>query len=314
MRRAIVVGSSGQDGRLLRDQLLGSGTEVIGVSRKIQEECPGFTQARIDVTSAGQVADLVRECRPAEVYYLAAYHHSSQEMLASAPLGHFQESFAVHVSGLLHFLEAIRHSSPATRLFYAASSLVFGDPRGEEQDEQTPMNPECAYGITKTAGIQCCRSFRQNHGVFAATGILYNHESILREEKFVSQRIVRTALRISRGEKSTLVLGDLSARVDWGYAPDYVAAMSATLALTKADDFVIATGTLHSIRDFVEAAFSQLGLDWREHVREDPSLLGRRRPPMRGNPAKLRALTGWKPTVSFEEMVHLLITAQHDSR
>ena len=226
MRRVIIVGSSGQDGRILCDQLLALGAEVIGISRRTQPARERFTHAAIDLMNAAQVADLVAKSQPEEIYYLAACHHSSQETIGASPLPLFQESFAVHVTGLLHFLEAVRQFSPATRLFYAASALVFGEPPNEEQDEQTPMNPRCAYGITKTAGIHCCRFFRNTHGVFAAAGILYKHESPQREEKFVSQKIVRTALRISRGEKGPLLLGDLSARVDWGYAPDYVAAMS----------------------------------------------------------------------------------------
>ena len=220
----------------------------------------------------------------------------------------------VHVTGLLHFLQAIKERSSQCRLFYAASSLIFGDAPGEAQDEQTPLNPTCVYGITKATGVQCCRLFRATHGVFSSVGILYNHESALRRETFVSQKIVQGAWRIQRGQETKLVLGDLSAEVDWGYAPDFTEAMTKILALDAPDDFVIATGELHSIREFVTIAFGCLGLDWRKHVEEDPALLGRKRSTRRGNPAKLQALCGWRPSVSFEEMIHLLIEAQRDVR
>jgi GDPmannose 4,6-dehydratase len=314
MRRVIIVGSSGQDGRLLTDQLLSQGAEVFGVSRRSVAELSGLTQPRVDISSSVEVAALVERVQPAEVYYLAAHQHASQDKIGDRPLDLWQRSVEVHQGGLIHFLEAIRQFCPSARLFYAGSSLVFGTPPDEVQDEQTPLNPECAYGITKAAGLQICRHYRRQHGTFAATGILYNHESIYREEKFVSQKIIRSAFRIYQGSQETLVLGDLTARIDWGYAPDYVEAMTRVLALDSADDFIIASGSLHTIGDFVEHAFSALGLEWRSHVAVVPGSLSRRRPAMRGNFDKLRKATGWAPRVTFPEMIRRLLPLPPDSR
>jgi GDPmannose 4,6-dehydratase len=268
MKRVVVVGSSGQDGRILCERLRGEGAEVLEISREGLPERP-----RVHIASRQDVTSAVAGFRPQEIYYLAAHHHSSQDNLSSDPLELLVKSFEVHVTGLLHFLEAIRTVSPATRLFYAASSLIFGAPPDATQDEETPLNPRCAYGVTKTAGLHCCRLYRNTHGVHASAGILYNHESPYRQEKFVSQKIVRAAIRIQRGEQQKLVLGDLSARIDWGYAPDFVDAMMRVLALEKPDDFIIATGETHSVGEFVEIAFGLLGLDWKKWVEEDPGLL-----------------------------------------
>jgi GDPmannose 4,6-dehydratase len=307
MRRVIIVGHSGQDGKLLTEHFLAEGAEVFGVSRRQVRESAGLKQFQVNISNLAEVADFVKAVQPGQVYYLAAHHHSSQEKLGTAPLDLWNQSIEVHQRGVVHFLEAIRQFCPLSRLFYAGSSLVFGTPLNEEQDEQTPMTPECAYGITKAAGLQTCRYYRKHHGVFAATGILYNHESIYREEKFVSQKIIRAALRILQGSKEKLVLGDLSARVDWGYAPEYVNAMTRILDLESAEDFIVASGTLHSIGDFVENVFSVLGLEWRSHVEESSGSLSRRRVAMRGNSDKLRRATGWVPRVPFSEMIRLLL-------
>ena len=201
----------------------------------------------------------------------------------------------------------MRLHAPKARLFYAASSLCFGDATESPQTESTPLAPRCVYGITKTAGVQCCRLYRQTHGLYALSGFLYNHESPLRPEKFVTQKIVRAAKAIARGEQSELILGDLSARIDWGWAPDYADAMTRTLRLPEARDFVIATGETHSVRDFVEIAFTRVGLDWQNYVKENTVLLQRRNAPLVGDASLLRQLTGWKPMVTFPEMIDLLL-------
>jgi GDPmannose 4,6-dehydratase len=301
MKRVIIVGSGGQDGRLLEQRLRADGCEVAGFRRDDSGQA---------LADRGGVADTIRALQPAEVYYLAAYHHSSQEKTLQDPPAVFARSFEVHVTGLIHYLDAIRLHFPSARLFYAASSLVFGKPPTPVQNEETPFNPRCAYGISKAAGVHCCRHYRQTHGVFAAAGILYNHESSLRQEKFVSQKIVQAALRIRRGAQDRLTLGDLSAQIDWGYAPDFVDAMTRILALDSPEDFIIATGETHSVREFVEIAFGLLGLDWRKHVVEDPALLGRRKVPMTGDASRLRQRTGWKPTVTFAKMIATLLPAE----
>jgi len=195
-------------------------------------------------------------------------------------------------------------------LFYAASSLIFGDPIESPQTETTPFAPTDAYGITKTAGVQVCRHYRKVHSVYASVGILYNHESPLRAEKFVTKKIVKAAWAIKRGTRDKLVLGNLSAELDVGYAPDYVDAMRRILALDAPDDFIVATGETHSVRELVELAFGELGLDWHQHVEEDHGLITR--PTLRrvGGPRKLAAATGWRASTSFASMVQALIDAE----
>lgn len=299
MARALIVGSAGQDGTLLGEHLRARGDTVTGLPRGER--------------TAGEVEQLVQDGRPDAIYYLAAYHHSSEDPPIE-PLALFERSAAVHVTQLLYFLEAIRKRAPAARLFYAASSLIFGEPAETPQTEDTPFRPICVYGITKTAGVQLCRHYRRTHGVYASVGILYNHESPLRAPKFVSKKIVRAAHEIARGTRDRLVLGDLSAELDWGYAPDYVDAMHRILALPSPDDFVVATGEAHTVRELVELAFGQLGLDWRRHVEENRALITR--PPLRriGDASKLAAATGWRPATSFEAMVRALVEAEAAAR
>ena len=313
MSRATLVGAGGQDGRILRERLEKGGSAVLAISRESVRATEPFTPGRMDITDRACVLEAVKNWRPDQIYYLAAHHHSSQDPMGADNVGQFEKSHAIHMLGLLHFLEAIKDTTPQARLFYAASSLVFGDVTSEMQDERTAMNPRCIYGITKASGLHCCRFYRETHGVFAAGGILFNHESAYRQEKFVSQKIIRAALEIAAGKREKLVLGDLSARIDWGYAPDFTDAMTRVLALDRADDFVIATGEAHSVGEFVEIAFRLAGLDWKSHVEENPSVLQRRRPALIGNASKLRAATGWKPTVTFPEMVRLLLEAQRQA-
>jgi GDPmannose 4,6-dehydratase len=296
MKHAIVVGSEGQDGRLISDLLRKSGCEVLGIGRR----------GAVDILDPAAVSDAVGKFQPQEIYYLAAVHHASQDHSDSKPGALLRDSFRVNVDGLLNFLDAARSHTPKARLFYAASSHVFGLPVRSPQDEITPLNPACAYGITKVAGIQCCRFYREKHGVFAACGILYNHESIYRRPEFVTRKIVSSAARIQHGKEDKLILGDLSAKVDWGYAPDYVDAVRRILQLPEPQDFVVATGIEHSVQEFVEIAFSSLGLDWRKYVTEQRSIALQRREGLVGDSSKLRRLTGWTPTLDFERMVRLL--------
>jgi GDPmannose 4,6-dehydratase len=289
MTTAIVVGSGGQDGTLLSAHLRARGVDVHGIAKPERD-----------------VARIVAETNPDEVYYLAAFHHSSQDPPID-PGELLARSTEVHVTNLARWLDAIR--ARPTRLFYAASSLLFGDPVESPQTERTPMNPTEAYGVTKLAGMTLCHEYRSN-GVFASVGILYNHESPLRAVKFVSKKIVKAAWAIRRGEQEKLVLGSLDAALDWGYAPDFVDAMQRILALPAADDFIVATGELHSVREFVELAFGQLGLDWRAHVEENPSVITR--PPLArvGDASKLTRMTGWRPSKGFAEMVRALMDAE----
>lgn len=295
MKRAVLVGCDGQDGRLLRENLSRKGYAVTGVGRHT-----------IDITDHAAVLDLVAASAPDEIYYLPAVHHSS-ENLTRDDHALFRASFAVHVTALIHFLDAMRQRAPQSRLFYAASSHVFGDDAPSPQDEATPFAPTGIYGITKAAGVQTCRFYRAQHGLFVSTGILYNHESSLRAPSFVSKKIVDAALRIKAGRQDKLQLGTLAAEVDWGYAPDFVEAFHRILALDHPDDFVIATGEAHSVGELVQIAFSRLGLDWKNFVEEDKTLLRKSVTTRIGNPAKLERATGWRPSVSFARMIEILV-------
>jgi len=312
MKRAIIVGSNGQDGRFLSELLRERGYSVIGIDRSAAR-CPrGIVFRKQDILKFDEVADLIRKYRPAEIYYLAAFHHSA-ESLPNKNVELLRRSYAVHVSGLMNFLEAIRNFCPSARLFYAASSHIFGEPNQKIQDENTPINPGCIYGITKAAGLALCKFYRSRYGIFASSGILYNHESALRGGDFVSQKIIRGAIDIKRGRQKRLVLGDLGAVIDWGYAPDYVRAMHLILKNRVPDDFVVATGKAHTVLEFVQTVFTYLDLDWELYVREDRRIVSKQSFLRVGNPGKLRRATGWRPEVDFAGMIRTMIDKETES-
>jgi GDPmannose 4,6-dehydratase len=303
MKQCMVIGHQGQDGRILCSMLRKSDFRVLGIGR-----------GEVDITKSSHVAELVQAVRPDLIYYLPAFHHSADEKIDLTDAEVFQKSFEVHVLGAVSFLEAIRRASPQSRFFYAASSHVFGSPVETPQTERTPFNPLNIYGISKSAGIQACRFYRATHKIFAASGILYNHESPWRSEKFVSQKIVQGALKISRGTASTITLGNLDAEIDWGYAPDFVNAMVRIMALDAPEDFIVATGESHSVREFAEIALRTLDLNPIDHLKEDKSLIRKTHTRLVGDSSLLRAKTGWRPSLTFSEMVTTLVkTALHES-
>ena len=308
----LVIGSAGQDGSYLVDRLDRAGHDVYGITRS-GLVLPNKEQSRdCNIESMPEVASVISEVSPDRVFYLAAYHHSSEEKEAGEG-SIIRRSFAVHVLGLVNVLEAFAASCPKGRLFYAASSRVFGSPATAPQDEDTPFNPSCPYGISKTAGVQTVRLYRRR-GLHCCAGFLYNHESERRPDHFVSQKIVKGVIAIERGQTEELVLGDLTAMVDWGYAPEYVEAMERILDLDEAGDFVIASGRLHSIQDFTAAAFEYVGLKWQDHVKVDPSII---RPtaatvPMVGDSSRLRAMTDWQPKTELRDLVRIMVDAERE--
>lgn len=308
MKSAVVVGSEGQDGRLLFDSLKARGLRLAGLGRGRARGVKGALRP-VDVLAPRQVEAFIGRFKPDEVYFLAAFHHSAEDAPLD-PIELFRRSSDIHLRALVHFLEAISRRRPSCRLFYASSSHVFGASSRKPLDESAPLRPADVYGLTKAAGMLACRYYRQQRGVFASTGIFFNHESALRRPGFVSRKIVQGAVAIKRGRARELVLGDLSARVDWGYAPDYVEAMQAILRHERPDDFVVASGRTHSVKDFAAAAFSELGLNWKDWVRTDPLLLTKKRVALLGDPGKLRRRTGWRPRTSFEGMVRALVRAE----
>jgi GDPmannose 4,6-dehydratase len=307
MRSALIIGAGGQDGRLLAPFLSDRGYAVRGWVRQEPGTPLSCEYAAIDISHAESIVRELRAHQPNEIYYLAAFHHSTEALIEVDTAELLRRSFDVHVMGLLNVLQAMTGCCSHARLFYAASSHVFGICAEERKDESSPLRPSSAYAISKTAGLRCCQLFRQQERIFAAIGILFNHESSLRKSSFVSQKIVRGALRARRDRAFQLTLGDIDARVDWGYAPDYVDAMFRILQFPEPDDFVVASGELHSVREFTALVFEEVGLDWRDHVKTDAQLLKRTSYPFRGDSAKLRAATGWSPSVSFRELVTNLV-------
>lgn len=310
MKTCLVIGASGQDGTFLAELLARRGDKVVCVSSSKVWSVPAENWDAVDILNPRQVLSLIQKTRPAECYYLPAFHHSAEDAGLSSGFSElFERSHAVHVRGLIYFLQAIAETSPQTKLFYAASSHVFGSPTVQPQDESTPLNPENVYGITKTAGIHCCRHFRNELGVFAAVGILFNHESYLRPAKFLSQKIVRGVRAFQKDNSKKLVLGDLNTVVDWGYAGDYAEAMTLILKHATPEDFVVATGEPHTVGEFLRTACEIAGADWRECVATDASLLKKKPVLLTGNSGKLRRATCWQPRVSFREMIGLMLQA-----
>ncbi len=309
--RALVVGCGGQDGAYLSRRLEAAGAEVFGLARDGLYSEGARAGEGVDLAQPDAVRGLIARIEPDRIYHLAAHHHSSEETPEDEALL-FRRSFAVHVDALLALLEAIRCERPNCRLFYAASSLIFGAPATSPQNEQTAIAPICAYGITKAAGLHLCRYYRRTHGLFCSAGILYTHESPRRGPQFLSRRIVQTAIAIKGGTADELVIGDLDAVVDWGWAPDYVAAMEQILELDAPGDFIVATGRGTRVRDFVTAVFDTLGLAPGDAVREDPDRIVRdlRTMPLIGDYASLSAATGWRPSHQIGDIARMMVAAE----
>ena len=311
MSDALVIGHTGQDGSYLFDLLADRGYVVTGISRETSRTTMASEVAPVDILQRNQVEALIAARPFQEIYYLAAFHHSAE---MDRPDDHelLTKSFNVHVFGLLNVLEVVACHARDARVFYAASSHVFGAPVEVPQTETTPMLPNCAYGISKQAGVNLMRYYRATRKLFCACGICYNHESPRRSPVFLSRKIVSAAVAIKRGRLDKLRLGDLSARVDWGYAPDYVNAMWRILQLSEPDDFIIASGRLHSVVNFVKEVFDQLDLDWRGYVVEDSRII-KKQPVIsqrQGDATKLRNLTGWRPQTDLRGIAKKMVASE----
>jgi GDPmannose 4,6-dehydratase len=309
----LITGVGGQDGSLLARLLLDEGYEVAGVVRREPEayaESLGDLVTRIELVRADllrhdSLLEALRVTRPTEVYNLAApsfVPRSWDEPIVTA------EFAAV---GATSMLEAIRQVDPGIRFYQASSSEIFGEPRETPQTEETAPSPLTPYGVAKAYAHFIAASYRKRYGMFTCCGILYNHESPLRPVQFLPRKVARAAAAISLGLDDELVLGDLTARRDWGYAGDYVRAMWLMLQHSEPGDYVVATGVSHSVEELVERAFAAVGLDWREHVRSDTSLYrgAAELHDLVGDASKARTVLGWEPEVSFEELVRLLVDA-----
>jgi GDPmannose 4,6-dehydratase len=310
-RRALITGVSGQDGVYLAEHLHAHGREVVGVCRGTPPPRVAAVARveRLDVCDEAALADLVRRVSPAECYHLAAHHRSSQTL--AGPVDPDQDEI-LHVSTNLlathALLRALRKHQPRARIFLAGSCQMFGTPTQVPQNEDTPMVPELPYAITKMAAARLGALYRDRHGLFCCTGILYNHESPLRGPSFVTGRITREVVEIQAGRRQELLLGDPDAQVDWGFAGDYVQAMRLMLEAETPADHVIATGRLTSVRDFAALAFARVGLRWQDHIRQDPRVHApTTRAVYQGDPARIRARLGWQASTSVPDLVAMMV-------
>ncbi len=312
-KRALVTGIAGQDGSYLAELLLAKGYEVFGLIRPVDRRAmPNLTGIRSrlrfvsgDLLDERSLLRAVRRSQPDEVYNLAA--QSFQPEAWRRPV----YTMDVNALGVARLLETLRQLRPKARLFQASSSELFGRGQRAPQDERTPFKPRTPYDVAKLAAHWMVACYRSAYGMYAVSGILFNHESPRRGPEFLTRKVAAAAARIKLGLQETLELGTLDARRDWGYAGDYVEAMWLMLQQDEPRDFVLATGRQHSVQDFVQAAFSHVGLDCRRYVRVDNSLV---RPPeagtILGNPAAARRLLGWKPRTSFRRMVYAMVDAE----
>ena len=311
-RTALITGITGQDGSYLAEFLLSKGYRVVGMVRRASTEnferiahLHGKIELRqADLLDQLSLIELVKDVQPNEIYNLAAQSFvptSWQQPVLTA------EFDAVGVSRVL---EAIRLAAPAARFYQASSSEMFGKIREVPQTELTPFHPRSPYGVSKVYGHYITVNYRESYDLFAVSGILFNHESPRRGLEFVTRKVTDGVARIKLGLADHLSLGNLDACRDWGFAGDYVRAMWMMLQQDKADDYVIATGVSHSVKNLVEAAFGHIGLDWQKHVRTDPSLI---RPAevdhLIGDASKARKNLGWKPSIAFEQLVAMMVDA-----
>jgi GDPmannose 4,6-dehydratase len=294
-KKAIIVGSNGQDGKILSNFLTKKSYQIVKLNKD-----------NFDINNFKSVESLIKAEIPNEIYFLAAFHNSSEDLLVSE---HelFHKSIEINTLALINFLESIRKHSLHTKLFYASSSLIFESNEIDLINENSIIKPNCPYSISKVAASNACKMYRENHNVYASVGILFNHESYYRKKNFVSKKISTTIIDILKGHKNEIIMGNLNSIVDWGYAEDFVNAMYLILQLEIPDDFIIATGNNNSIKDYLFHAFNHVGLNYLDYVKSNPNFLTRKNTVRIGDSSKLKSLTGWEPSVSFPEMVTLLL-------
>ncbi|MCI5145168.1 MAG: GDP-mannose 4,6-dehydratase [Candidatus Electrothrix sp. AR3] len=314
MKKALISGASGQDGAYLASLLLEKGYAVYGASRDAQS-CSFANLYRLGIKNEVQTVSLaindfrsvlqvLQEVKPHEVYNLAG--QSSVGLSFDQPV----ETLESISSATLNFLEAIRFTGKEIKFYNAGSSECFGDTKGKKADEATPFSPRSPYAVAKASAHWLVANYREAYNLFACTGILFNHESPLRPERFVTGKIIAAACRIASGSKKKLFLGNIDIRRDWGWAPEYVQAMWLMLQQKKPEDYIVATGTSRSLEEFVSLAFQEVGLDWQDHVVADTTLL--RPTDIRegcGNPAKANKQLNWKATFALEDLVREMIKA-----
>ncbi len=322
MKKALITGITGQDGSYLAELLLSQGYEVHGLIRRAStfntrridhlyrdshaadsESRPALFLRYGDVSSTGALADAIYDVKPDEIYHLAAQSH--------VRVSFDMPDYTGDVTGLgtIRILEAVRKSGVRTRFYQASSSEMFGSAK-PPQSEDTPFQPQSPYAAAKVYSYWVTRNYREGYHLYACNGILFNHESPRRGETFVTRKITRAIASIKAGKQKYLYLGNLDAKRDWGYAPDYVAAMWKILQQDEPDDYVIGTGESHSVREFLDEAFGYVGMDWHEYVKIDPRYF---RPTevdfLLADPSRARKKLGWEPRVFFRDLVRIMVDA-----
>ena len=314
MKKALITGITGQDGSYLAEFLLEKGYEVHGIVRHVALEHPQARMWRIrhlldrvrihraSMESYASLFNIIADVRPDECYHLAAQSYVSYS---------FEDEFSTintNLNGTHYVLSAFKRQAPDCRFYFAASSEMFGHVKETPQNEDTPFHPRSPYGISKLAGFELTRNYREAYGLFALSGILFNHESPRRGGEFVTRKITSGAARIKLGLDREIRLGNLDAKRDWGHSKDYIRAMWLMLQQDEPEDYVIATGETHTVREFLEKAFDCLGLDYRNHVVIDEQLY---RPAevhiLKGDASKAMKKLNWAPTVSFEGLVQEMV-------
>jgi GDPmannose 4,6-dehydratase len=309
-RSALITGAAGQDGSYLAELLVAEGTEVVGVVREPEAVHENLADVRakielvhVDLLDQQALAETLRAHGTTEVYNLAS------PSFVPRSWEHPVETAEFAAVGVTSLLEAVRAVDATIRVYQASSSEIFGEPLEVPQTESTPLSPVTPYGVAKAYGHFIIGSYRRRYGIHASGGILYNHESPRRPIDFLPSKVAHAAAAISLGREQELRLGDLDAQRDWGYARDYVDAMSRIVRCDEPGDYVIATGELHSVRELTEVAFEHVGLDWREHVRVDDSLKRGQAElhHLAGDASKARERLSWQPSIGFGDLVRLLV-------
>ncbi len=311
-KRALITGVTGQDGSYLSELLLDKGYTVHGLIRRSSSLNTGridhiFDRLHLhfsDLTDGSSLNRILHDVNPAEIYNLGAQSH----VRVSFDVPEYTAD--VDAVGTLKLLEAVRTNCPDSRVYQASSSELYGKVLEIPQSETTPFYPRSPYGCAKAFSFYLCRNYRESYGMHISNGILFNHESPRRGETFVTHKVTRAAVKILRGEQEGLLLGNLDAKRDWGYAKDYVEAMWLMLQQPAPDDYVIATGETHTVRDLLDVAFGHLGLDWHQYVGIDPKYY---RPAevdtLQGDASKAKRVLGWEPKTSFKELVEMMVDA-----
>jgi len=306
MKKAIIVWAGWQDGTIMLDFLKEKKYAIVWIDRSqtigIGKEFLEYNGEIINVLNSNEIDKLIQSTTPDEIYYLAAYHHSSQDVMEENTIL-LQKSYDIHVKGYANFLESIRKFSPASKIFYASSCLIFGWTKTNIQDENTPPCPNSIYWITKLDWMFLWKLYRDNHNIFATSGILYNHESEYRSAKFVSMKIIQWALDIKNWKSNKLIIGDLSAQVDRGYAYDYIQAMYKVLQYETPEDMIISSWGTHTVKELVEIVFSHVWLDRTKYVVEEKKIIHRHVWLLQWDHKKITDRTWWEPSIWFKEMI-----------